>query len=237
MTRTVVIHQPDFLPHLAFFHRLLYADLFVLLDTAQYVTGTSRSWMNRDKIKTRNGAKWITVPVQKSKRGARIMDIALLPTDQWRTDGLRLIAENYKEAPFFNVVFPSIEELYRCKCERLLDFNLKSITMLMELLGIKIETTLASSLNPVGKANELLVDILVKTDATTYLSGVGATDYYDPEPFKTANIAVIWQDFQHPVYPQLYGDFIPYLSSIDLLFNCGLVRSRELLHNLKKETH
>jgi hypothetical protein len=234
MTKTVVIHQPDFLPHLAFFHRLLYADLFVLLDTVQYVTGTSRSWMNRDKIKTRNGSKWITVPVQKSNRGARIMDIALLATDDWRTDSLNLMIENYKEAPFFDEVCPFMEDLYRYKCEKLLDFNLRSIRILMDLLNIKIETTLASSLNPQGKGNDLLVDILKKLNATTYLSGIGAKDYYEPEPFQKASINVIWQDFKHPTYPQLHGDFIPYLSSIDLLFNCGLVRSREILHNLNQ---
>jgi hypothetical protein len=236
MTRTVVIHQPDFLPHLAFFHRLLCADLFVLLDTAQYVTGTSKSWMNRDKIKTRNGAKWITVPVRKAHRGARMMDIALLTTDDWRTDSVNQIIQNYKEAPFFDEAFPSIEDLYRYKCEKLLDFNLRSITMLMDLLDIKIETKLTSSLNPKGKGNDLLVDILKKVNATTYLSGIGAKDYYEPEPFQKAGIDVIWQDFKHPTYPQLYGDFIPYLSSIDLLFNCGLVRSKEILYNLQKET-
>jgi hypothetical protein len=232
----VVIHQPDFLPHLAFFDRLMSADLFVVFDTAQYVTGTSRSWMNRDRIKTRHGAKWITVPVQKSSRGARVMDIKLLTTDDWRADGLSLIVENYKEAPFFDEVFPYMEDLYRYKCRRLLDFNLRSITMLMDLFSITIETTLASTLHSEGKANELLVDILKKTHATTYLSGVGAKAYYDPEPFRRAEIAVIWQDFKHPIYPQLYGDFVPYLSSIDLLFNCGLIHSRKILRDLKKDT-
>ena len=62
-----------------------------------------------------------------------------------------------------------------------------------------------------------------------YLSGVGARDYYEPELYEKAGIEVIWQEFEHPVYPQQYDGFIPYLSSIDLLFNCGIEKSRKIL--------
>lgn len=231
MSRTVVIHQPDFLPYLGFFHRFLNADMWVILDNVQFVSGTSRSWTNRDKIKTPVGEKWITVAVQKAQKDSRINEITLSKNVDWRRDNLNLIIENYKRAPFFKEIFPYVEDLYGVECNKLIDFNLKSIEMLIELLVIKIERTLASSLNPVGKSNELLVNILKKVDATTYLSGVGARDYYDPKPFEDAGIKVVWQEFKHPVYPQLYGDFIPYLSSIDLLFNCGIEKSREILRS------
>lgn len=62
-----------------------------------------------------------------------------------------------------------------------------------------------------------------------YLSGVGAKDYHEDMPFEETGIAVEWQQFKHPVYPQLYGEFISYLSSIDLLFNCGIEESRKIL--------
>ena len=114
----------------------------------------------------------------------------------------------------------------------MMDFNLKSIDMLMNMFDIKIERILASTLNPAGTSNDLLVDILKKVAATTYLSGVGAKSYIDPRPFKDAKINFIWQEFKHPVYSQLHGEFIPYLSSIDLLFNCGIQKSREILRNL-----
>ena len=234
MTKTAVIHQPDFLPHLAFFHRLLHADIFVLLDTAQYVTGTSRSWMNRDKIKTPRGEKWITVPVQKSSMGTKISEIYLSKESGWRRKNLDLITENYRTTPFFHEVFPFIEALFRYQCDKLSDFNLQSIQILLDLFNIKIDRVLASTLKPRGKSNEMLVDILLKVKASAYLSGVGAKGYYDPEPFHKTDIDVIWQEFVHPIYPQLFGSFIPDLSSIDLLFNCGITRSRDILHHLGK---
>lgn len=226
--KTVVIHQPDFLSYLGFFHRFLNADIWVILDTVQYVSGTSRSWQNRDKIKTAQGEKWLTVSVQKAPIGTAIKDI-FLSESNWRKDNLNLIHNNYSKAPFYDEIMPYIKDLYMFECERLMDFNLKSSEMLMALFKIEIKTELASNLDPVGKNNSLLVDILQKVNADKYLSGIGAKAYFDPAPFVAAGIEVVWQDFKHPFYPQLYGDFIPYLSSADLLFNCGIEKSREIL--------
>jgi hypothetical protein len=103
--------------------------------------------------------------------------------------------------------------------------------MLLGLFDLDIPKVLASDLQPVGKSNEMLVDILKKVRADRYLSGLGAKAYFEPEPFAAAGIEVVWQDFKQPIYPQLYGEFIPGMSSIDLLFNCGIAKSREVLRS------
>jgi len=230
-SKIVVIHQPDFLPYLGFFHRFLYADLYVILDMVQFVS-SNRSWHNRDKIKTHQGEKWLTVSVKKASRKIRINEVSLAESIDWKAKNINLIVQNYKKAPYFNEIIPHIEELYRFQCKKMVDFNLKSIKILMNLFDIKIETILSSELNPQGKGNTLLVDILKKMNASHYLSGIGAKDYYDPAPYTEADIQVVWQEFSHPVYPQQYGAFIPYLSSIDLLFNCGIEKSRRILSSI-----
>ena len=103
----------------------------------------------------------------------------------------------------------------------------------MDALDVEIKTMFSSNMLPVGKKNELLVDLLRKVQATHYLSGVGARSYYEPMPFSEAGIEVLWQNFEHPKYPQQFGDFVPYLSAVDLLFNCGLEESRKILRELK----
>ena len=108
-------------------------------------------------------------------------------------------------------------------------YNIFIIEKLMVLFDIKVPILLASTIKYGGKGNSMNIDILNKVGASHYLSGVGAKDYHEDKPFNDANIQVIWQNFTHPVYKQLHGDFIPYLSSIDLLFNCGIERSREIL--------
>ena len=231
MSRTAVIHQPDFLPHLGFFDRLLHADVFVFLDSAQYVDSTSRSWTHRDKIKTPKGTRWISLSVKSAPRDTPICQIELSEKVDWRTNHINLLRENYRKSPYFAEIFPEIEQLYANPCNGLSDFNRASIELLMRLFDIRIETIAATSLSPQGKSNELLVDILKKIGADRYLSGSGARAYFRPEPFAEAGIEVLWQDFQHPVYSQLHGDFVPYLSSIDLLLNCGISQSRKILRN------
>jgi len=228
MGKIAVIHQPDFLPYLGFFHRFLQADLWVILDNVQFIHKGS-GWQHRDKIKTPIGEKWITISVQKPKLGTPIKEVILSKDVDWRSNHLNLIKQNYRKAEFFNEIFPYIEELYRFDCFKMVDFNLKSIKLLKNIFDIKIESVMASSLGGEGKNNELLADILLKAGAAIYLSGIGAKDYFKQEPFDKAKIKVMWQEFEHPVYPQLFGKFIPYLSSIDLLFNCGIKKSREIL--------
>ena len=228
--KIAVIHQPDFLPYLGFFHRLMYANIFVLLDHVQFVTNGRNSWTHRDKIKTIKGENWLTVGVRKAKLGTPINEIMLANTE-WRSENLNLLKENYRNAPYYSEIFPQLEALYAKPYERLVEFNVASIQLLMDWFEIKIPLVYSSGLAPTGKKNELLVDILGKIGATDYLSGVGARSYFAPEPYDSAGINVRWQDFNHPQYPQQFGGFTPFLSSIDMFFNCGIDGAKNILRN------
>lgn len=229
--KTAVIHQPDFMPYIGFFHRLLQADILILLDHVQFVNHGSRSWTHRDKIKTANGECWLTINVKKAPHGTPINQIELADND-WREKNLNLVRENYHGAAYFAELFSRVQALYAMPYKRLVDFNTASIRMLMEWFGIEIPMINSSDMQPNGRKNELLVDLLKKAGANRYLSGLGARNYYQPEPFLDAGIEVLWQQFIHPVYPQQFGEFIPYLSSIDLFFNCGIEPSREILRSI-----
>jgi hypothetical protein len=227
--KVVVIHQPDFAPYLGFFHRFLHADFYIALDHVQYVNGSSRAWTHRDKIKTAQGEKWLTISVKKAPRETAISQIELSSDTDWRQGNLSLLEQNYRKAPCYSELMPELERLYAQPFHMLRDFNMASIEMLMDMLDVRLPWVWSSSLDPVGAKNELLVDLLQKVSATHYLSGVGARDYFQQEPFAEAGIEVIWQDFTHPVYTQQFGSFIPYLSTLDVLFNHGVAASREIL--------
>lgn len=229
MSKTVVIHQPDFVPYLGFFQRFLSADQFIVLDHVQFVTGTSRSWTHRDKIKTPSGEKWLTLSVRKAPMGTPINEIELSGSVNWAADNLNLLRQNYRNAPFFEEVFPSVVALYDQPPRLMADFNLRSIELLMDLLDVRLPWVRSSTLRPAGSSNELLIDLLGKVDARHYLAGNGARGYMQPEKFAQAGIEVVWQEFTHPVYPQQFGAFVPYLSSLDVLFNCGIAASRKIL--------
>jgi WbqC-like protein family len=229
--KVVVIHQPDFLPWLGFFDRLAHADLYIALDHVQFVSGGSRSWTHRDRIKTPAGPHWLSLSVQKAPLGTSICDMYLSSGTRWREQNLDLLRESYRKAPYFGEIFPRLEALYGRADARLVDINIASIELLQELLDTRIPRLLSSSLAPQGASNEMLGDLLRKTGATHYLSGLGARAYFDARPFASAGVEVIWQEFRHPVYPQLHGGFVPDLSAVDLLFNCGAARSRDILRS------
>ncbi len=227
--KTVVIHQPDFMPYLGFFHRFLSANLYIVLDHVQFVTNSSKSWMHRDKIKTAHGEDWLTLSVKKAARGTPINQIELSTETDYKTANLNLIRANYRHAPYYGEIMPHVEKLYDNLPTLLVDFNMRSIDMLLELLGICIPKVFSSSLTPQGSKNAMLIDLLHKVGATDYLSGVGARAYMDVAAFETAGIRVIWQEFAHPVYLQQHGEFIPFLSTLDALFNCGIIGTQKLL--------
>lgn len=229
MNKKVVIHQPDFLPYLGFFHRLLDADLLIFLDHIQFTKGSGECWTYRDKIKTPQGPKWLTLSLQKNSLGTAIEEIFLSPKQDWKIRHLNQIKENYRKAPYFDELMPHLEELYAIEVCKMADFNIASIRMLFVLLDIKVETVNSSTLAPKNKKNEMLIDLLQKVGATQYLSGIGAKDYFEAQPFDHAKIEVIWQNFIHPTYPQIHGPFVPYLSSVDLLFNVGIDKARKIL--------
>lgn len=225
--KTAVIHQPDFMPYLGFFQRLLQCDLFIVLDHVQFSKG---GWHNRDKIKTPQGAKWITIPVH-IKGKPNINQVLLKQDTDWREEHLKKIKRCYAGTEAFDRIYNELCEVYELQCDRMVDFNMHVLEWLFNKFDIIVPIVFSSSLNPNGRSNDMLVDVLKKAGAVTYLSGIGARDYFREEPFEQAGIKVLWQHFEHPVYPQLHGEFIPYLSGIDLLLNCGTQRSRKILRS------
>jgi hypothetical protein len=221
MSRTVVVHQPDFLPYLGFFHRFLRADVYLALDHVQFVQHTSRAWTHRDKIKTRGGAAWLSVSVQKCPLDTAIKDVELSSDRSWRAANLNLLTENYRRAPFYETIFARLDEIYRMPIDRLAAFNMAFIDLVCDWLGIAIERARSSDLAPTDRKSEMIAGLVAAVGGTRYLSGIGARDYHDQAPFERRGIEVVWQDFKHPIYPQQFGEFVPYLSTIDALFNCG----------------
>ena len=217
--KIVVIHQPDFAPHLAFFHRLFLAHLFIVFDDVQFLR---RGWHHRDKIKTKQGARWLTVPVQKDKLDQKInkMDISG-NREAWIRGHLDQLTAHYRTARYFDVIFPQIRELYHFNHSRLIDFNMTFLRFFFDLFSIKIEMAFSSQFAADGKKNDKLTRLVTAAQGTHYLTGSGSAAYLDRMLFSKSHIAVLWQQFTHPVYPQLHGEFIPYLSCIDFAMNCG----------------
>jgi hypothetical protein len=223
----VTIHQPEHLPWLGFFDKLRQVDLFVLLDTTQFAKD---DFQNRNRVKTAAGPAWVSVPVYKRGRSEQlILDVAICNDRNWRNQCWALISRSYADAPYFEQHRPFFAELYRRDWTSLAELNITLIAYLAEQLGLGGRFVRASTLGVCERGpTRVNLAICRAVGATAYLSGRAGRDYLDESQFAEHGIAVRYQEFRHPVYPQLWGPFAPAMSSLDLLFNCG-PDSRRLL--------
>lgn len=211
----VTIHQPDFLPWLGFFDRWQKSDLYIVLDDVQFLR---RGWHHRDKIKTKDGVKWLTVPViKKGKSSQLIREVRIDDGSDWRKKHVRTIEMNYKGAPGFERCFNRIREIYNKKYKFLIDLNMAFLNFVSEELGIAKPTAYASDYKISTSSSQRLLDLLKVAGGTEYLTGIGSKNYLDEALFRKEGIDVFWQEFEHPVYKQLHGQFIPMVSCIDFL--------------------
>jgi hypothetical protein len=215
----VAIHQPNYISWLGYFYKIAKSDILVFLDNVQY---TKNSFINRNKIKTPQGWIWLTLPVRiKGRFGQLIREVELNNSVPWGKKHIKTLEANYSRATYFRKHYDSIKNLYDNSQQFLSNFSISFIEYICKELGIKTEFIKASEMSTSGTSTNLLVDICVKLGADVYLSGFGGTKYQEEESFKRAGIKLQYSDFIHPVYPQLWGEFIPNLSILDLLFNCG----------------
>jgi hypothetical protein len=216
---TVVILQPGYLPWLGFFDQLRHANVFVYYDDVQFDT---HGWRNRNRIKTQTGPQWLTVPVRHSGLGLpRVMDVEIDARTPWARKHVATLKQAYARAPYVARYLPELEEVLERPWKRLVDLDLAVVEVVRGWLGLERRIELASRLGIEGQQSERLVRICRHFDARTYYSGAAARSYLDVDLFERHGIRVAWQDFTHPVYAQLHGTFVPYLSIVDLVFNCG----------------
>ncbi len=216
--KIVGIHQPNFLPWIGYFYKIGKSDVFVFLDNVQYA---KNSFINRNKIKTPQGAAWLTVPVS-FKFGQLINEVKINNETKWREKHLKTLEMNYKKANFFDDIFEIIKKIYYLRdWQNLSDFNISLIKSIVSYFGLDKSFVKSSALGVRAKSTELLIQIVKKVGSDVYLSGFGGVKYQDEGLFKKGGINLEYYNFHHPTYTQLWGRFIPNLSMIDLLFNCG----------------
>ncbi len=220
-------HQPIFLPWPGFFAKAMRSDTMVLLDDVQFPRGSS--WLNRNRLKNEEGELWLNVHVWKKSRGLQmIRQVEICDERSWRNKHLRGIRQNYIHAPYFDDYFGSIESIYRKHHTFLVEFNLELIRFLWEQFSLKTRLLLQSDLGISAKGTDLLIKISQNLGASRFAILPGVDKHLDVAAMKKHGIELAPVNFHPFVYPQLWGDFIYNLSTLDLLLNCG-PKSRDII--------
>jgi len=227
-SRLVAIHQPNFLPWLGYFDKIARADVFVLLDDAQFSKG---SLTNRVRILINGEPRWLTVPVSRAGGSAQpISEVEIRDGERWRERGVETVRHAYSRAPHFDEAFAMVEPLLREPSDRVADYNERAIRVLAgRLVPGGAEVVRSSSLDSGGQATERLIAIVDAVGGDAYLAGGGAGGYQEDERFERAGIELVRQEFSHPDYPQLSDEPVHGLSVVDALMSCGLERTAAML--------
>jgi hypothetical protein len=217
--KTLVVLQPGYLPWLGFFDQMRRSDVFVYYDDVQF---DKHGWRNRNRIKSPSGPHWLTVPILHRGQGRPSINETLIDSrSDWPRKHVGTLRQYYAKAPYLRQYLPELEELLSQPWTRIVDLDIAVVAVMARWLGLSPNVVRASATGIGGAQSERLINLCLHFEAQRYLSGTAARDYLEVGEFEKRGIEVVWQDYRHPVYPQQHQPFVPYLSAIDLLLNCG----------------
>lgn len=213
----ISIHQPDYIPYIGYFYKIAYSDFFVFLDNAQFSTDNMHHWNN---IKTPQGELRLKVPVE-NKLGMKINEVRTRDTLKWKEKHLKTIEMNYKRAPFFEQIFSTFSQLLLKEYSSLAEMNININSWIANSFKLNTPLLLSSNMGITTTKETRVIDICKVLNGNTYLSGNGARAYQVPEHFADNGLTLTYTNYKAFEYPQLWKDFIPNLSILDYIFNCG----------------
>lgn len=213
---TVAIHQPQYLPWLAYLDKADQADIFVYLDIVQYQRG---GLQNRNQVRRAGQPLWLTVPVQ-ARSGDRIIDVKVAD-QRWQKKHLSSLQQSYARAPFAERR-QGLEAILSAEWEHLVDVTIASTEWLFDEFRVAAQRVRASELEVAGARDDLVVSIVKAVGGDRYLSGRGARGYQDPDKFERAGVELLYQTYEPAAYRQCPPEpFTPGLSAVDALLNEG----------------
>ena len=217
--KRVAVLQSNYVPWKGYFDIVRDVDLFIFYDDRQF---TKNDWRNRNQIKAASGPEWLTIPVGDAI-DRLICDVAIA-NPAWQAKHWRTLQQNYGRCPHFARYRAYFEEVYLGRrWTNLSELNQTLIRHIArEFLGLRTEFADSRDYATRGQKLDRLLDLVVQSGATTYVSGPSAKDYIVPERFNEAGIDLVWKDYAgYPPYPQRFPAFEHRVSILDLLFNCG----------------
>jgi hypothetical protein len=217
-----VVLQPSYIPWRGYFHQIQKSDVFVFYDDVQY---DRHGWRNRNRVKTRAGTKWLTIPVRSGGEDWREKSIAQMEISWercWTKIHFETLRHSYSDAPYYGLYRPMLELWYASRPQYLADFTIQTTIDLAHELGLRrVQFLRSSALGGTGAKTGRLLTILKQLDATHYISGPLARNYLQVAELNGAGISVEWMDYDYPEYPQLFPPFDPQVSVLDLLMMEG----------------
>lgn len=219
----VAIHQPNYIPYIGLFYKIMESDVFVFLDDAQFSKGNVHE---RNIVKSMKGECRLKIPVE-YRFGDSIMKVRTKDELNWKEKHLKTLEDNYRLSKNFDEVYDMFSGLIEKDYSNLAEMNIAIITEICKSLEISTKFVRSSQLDVAGAKEERVIAICEKLGASEYISGNGARVYQEEEHFTSRGIKLTYSRYKPFEYPQLWSnDFLPNASILDYLFNCGFTTDR-----------
>lgn len=223
-------HQPNYLPYPGLIGKIMFSDKFVYVTKVQF---EKKSWQNRNRIKGANGEILLTIPIlSKGSYKQCICDTRINNDIKWGKKHFSSINFNYKKSKYYNNYITFFEELYKKNWDNLCDLDIYSMNWILDELGIKTKIYYDKDFTFRGHKSEMLVNMCKEMKCEMYLSNKGSMNYIEIKTFVKADLSHRYVDYLGQNYEQCFGEFIPHLSIIDMLFNLGNTKTRCILDNI-----
>jgi hypothetical protein len=214
-----VISQSMYFPWVGLLEQVRLSDIFIHYDDVQY----ARGFYNRVQVKTQNGSRWLTIPLRELRQSQNINEVLIDERTNWRRQHRDILRQAYFKAPYRAQLLEVVDEVFSCEYRSLADLARMTILVLSEYfeLAEKKKFLNSTELNIQGSSSQRLHDLCVAVGADSYITGHGARNYLDHHLFERSKISVEYMRYQMQSYPQLHGEFTPYVTALDLIANCG----------------
>ncbi len=216
----IAISQSNYIPWKGYFDNIAQVDIFVLYDDMQY---TKRDWRNRNKIKTAQGLKWLSIPVQVKGKFYQKINETLISDPDWNKKHLDSLLQNYRTAKCFKEVEPFIRTLYTsCTGKTISEVNTHFLKTICTFLDIDTTFIHSSDFELAEEKTQRLVDLCKDLDGTEYYTGPAAKNYMDEDAFLKEDIQVKYYDYSdYKTYDQIFDGFEHQVTILDLIFSEG----------------
>lgn len=215
----LAIMQPYFMPYIGYWQLINAVDVFVLYDDVNYI---KKGWINRNRLLENNASAYFNINLQGASQNKHINELERMQDERVEKGMLKRISTCYRKAPYYNEIYPIIEKIVGFQSTDLVTYLMHSILCICEYLEIHTQIIKSSDIekNNSLKGQDKILEICKKLGADVYYNPIGGTELYDKEQFRKVGMELFFIKSDNIVYEQLDGEFVPWLSIIDvLMFN------------------
>ena len=234
VTKSVGIHQPNFLPWLGYFDKIVKSDVFLFLDDVQ-IPKKGSSWSNRVRVLIGGRPQWVTSPISRED-GYQILKDVIFSEPTWQQTIEHTFRMAYSRASHFEETMPLLQNIFSYETRNLCDWNMNSISEIFSHLSIEQpEVHRSSEFGITSSSTQRLIELIREVEGTTYLCGAGSSGYLDPNLFAESNVELRYMNFKDTQYPQLNtSEFHAGLSIMDVLMMNGRTATADLLSSVRE---